>query len=124
MADNPFVHVELYTPDLEKSKAFYGSLFDWDLSEAQGGTYTMVGVGESEYGIGGGMMSMPAPGIPPHWMAYVAVDDVAASTAKAQSLGAKLIRDVTPVEGHGLFTIIMDPTGAVLGLWQSTHSDS
>lgn len=124
MANNPFVHVELYSPDVAKSKAFYSSLFDWELNEAQGGTYTMIGVGDHDYGVGGGMMGLPAPDVPPHWMAYVGVDDVKASTEKAKSLGATIIKDITPVEGYGLFSIIMDPSGAVLGLWQSTHSEN
>lgn len=123
VADNPFVHVELVTPDVQKSKDFYSALFDWDLSDSQGGAYTMVGVGEPEYGVGGGMLKTPGPGIPPHWMAYVGVADVAASTEKAKSLGATVIKDITPVEGYGKFSIIMDPTGAVLGLWQTLHTN-
>jgi uncharacterized protein len=117
--DNPFVHVELVTPDLAKAKEFYKSLFDWELSDAQGGAYTMIGVGEHEYGVGGGMMAAPAPGIPPHWLAYVAVSDIKAATAKAKSLGATIIKDVMPIEGYegSFLSIIMDPTGAVLGLY-------
>ena len=30
---NPFVHVELNTPDPEKAKAFYSKLFQWQLEE-------------------------------------------------------------------------------------------
>lgn len=117
MANNPFVHVELVTPDLEKAKAFYGKLFDWDLEAAHDGQYTMVGVGDHKYGVGGGMMTTPAPGIPPHWLAYVAVSDLAAATEKAKSLGATVVKDVTKIEGYGEFSIIMDPAGAVLGLY-------
>src|ERR1700732_4856441 len=53
---NPFVHVELTTPDIGKAKTFYGALFDWkldDMEMAPGFTYTMIRVGE---GTGGGMM--------------------------------------------------------------------
>lgn len=118
MANNPFVHVELVTPDLGKAKQFYSALFDWDLNDMQDGSYTMIGVGDHDYGVGGGMMATPAPGIPPHWLAYVAVSDVAAATAKAKSLGATIVKDVTPIEGYGSLSIIMDPTGAVLGIFQ------
>ncbi len=78
--------------------------------------YTMIGVGE---GTGGGMMKNPVPGIPSHWMAYVLVGDVNASTKKAISLGAKVVKEVTEVPGMGWFSVITDPTGAALGLWQS-----
>jgi len=73
-------------------------------------------------GTGGGMMKNPIPNAPSAWMAYVAVADVKASTAKAKSLGAAVMRDVTEVPGAGSFSIITDPTGAVLGLWQPKQS--
>jgi predicted enzyme related to lactoylglutathione lyase len=78
-------------------------------------SYTMINVGE---GTGGGMMKQPVPGAPSGWLAYALVDDVRVATAKAQSLGAKVMRDVTEVPNAGSFSIIIDPTGAALGLWQ------
>lgn len=115
---NPFVHVELNTTDLAKAKSFYGSLFNWKLQDTDMGamgTYTTIGV---DGGTAGGMMKHPMPGQPSFWLSYVAVDDIEASTAKAKSLGATIIRDVTPVAELGWLSIIMDPTGAALGLWK------
>ena len=119
MANNPFVHVELQTPDVAKAKAFYGSLFDWELDDTRMEGYTLINVGEHEYGVGGGMMATPSPDVPPHWMAYVSVDDINASTQKAKSLGASIVKDVTAVGDIGWMSIIRDPAGAVLGLWKS-----
>jgi predicted enzyme related to lactoylglutathione lyase len=76
----------------------------------------LIRVGE---GTGGGMMKHPMPGAPSMWLAYVNVDDVKAAAAKAKTLGATVVRDVTDVMGEGSFAIISDPTGAMLGLWQS-----
>lgn len=115
---NPFVHVELGTIDVDKAKLFYQSLFNWQLNDVEMGggmTYTLIGVGE---GTGGGMMKHPVPGAPSAWLPYVQVDDLVAATAKAKSLGATVMRDVTPVMDEGAFSIIVDPTGAALGLWQ------
>ncbi|MGA8532707.1 MAG: VOC family protein [Candidatus Tumulicola sp.] len=123
MADNPFVHVELATPDLDKAKKFYGALFDWELDDTRMDDYTLIGVGEHEYGVGGGMMTAPSPDVPPHWLAYVSVDDIRASTDKAKSLGATIVKDVTPVGTFGSLSIIKDPTGAVLGLWKSERQE-
>lgn len=108
---NPFVHVELATTDVAKAKSFYQSLFDWKLKDEDMGdmTYTMIDVGG---GTGGGMMKHPMPDHGSHWLPYVFVDDIAAATAKAKSLGATVVRDV------GSLSIIVDPTGATLGLWQ------
>jgi uncharacterized protein len=115
---NPFVHVELGTTDVDKAKSFYQSLFNWQLNDVEMGggmTYTLIGVGE---GTGGGMMKHPVPGAPSAWLPYVQVEDLVAATAKAKSLGATVMRDVTPVMDEGEFSIIVDPTGAALGLWQ------
>ena len=59
---NPFVHVELMTGDVEKAKAFYGALFDWQLEDVPGMNYTIVRVGE---GTGGGMMACPGLDVSP-----------------------------------------------------------
>jgi predicted enzyme related to lactoylglutathione lyase len=115
---NPFVHVELSTTDVGKAKSFYGKLFDWNLEDVpmgEAGAYTMIKVGE---GTGGGLMKQLIPGAPSAWLAYVLVDDIKSATSKAKSLGAKVVKDVTEVMGAGWLSIIVDPTGAPLGLWQ------
>jgi uncharacterized protein len=115
---NPFVHVELATTDIDQAKTFYESLFAWKLQDMVMGpdtTYTMIDVGG---GTGGGMMKHPMPGAPSFWLAYVEVDDLAAATAKAKSLGAQVMREPTEVPNAGSFSIIVDPTGAHLGLWE------
>jgi predicted enzyme related to lactoylglutathione lyase len=119
---NPFVHVELNTSDVDKAKAFYSGLFGWKLEDTpmgDGTTYTMIDVGD---GTGGGMMKHPMPGAPSMWLPYVLVDDIKASTQKAKDGGATIIRDVTEVMGMGSLSIISDPTGATLGLWQANRS--
>lgn len=116
---NPFVHVELNTPDPKKAKEFYSKLFQWQLDDVEnkevpGGVYTTIKVGE---GTGGGIMKQ-VPNGPSGWLAYVLVDDIRAATKKAQSLGAEVMKDVTEVMGMGWLSLIKDPTGSILGLWQ------
>ena len=114
---NAFVHNELNTQDVGKAKAFYSKLFDWTLEDMSGGMeYTLIKVGE---GTAGGIMKHPMPGQPSFWLAYVGVDDIKASTAKAKSLGANVIKDVTEIPNVGWFSIFMDPTGAALALFQA-----
>ena len=118
---NPFVHVELNTTDVKKAKDFYGKLFAWTLEDmpnpaVPNGTYTIIKVGT---GTGGGIMKHPVPGAPSTWLAYVEVDDIAAATKKAKSLGGTVMKDVTEVMGMGWLSIIVDPTGAALGLWKT-----
>lgn len=115
---NLFVHNELNTTNPEKAKAFYGQLFpDWKLEDTlmPTGAYTMIRIGN---GTGGGIMQHPMPGQPSIWIPYVQVDDVVADTAKAKALGGTVVKDVTEIPGMGWFSIILDPTGAAVGLWK------
>ena len=118
---NAFVHLELNTTDLAKAKGFYGKLFEWTLEDTKMGEsgdldYTMIKVGR---GTGGGMMKQLIPGAGSAWLPYVEVADIKAATRKAESLGAKIMKDVTAITNMGWLSIIVDPTGAMLGLWQT-----
>ncbi len=113
---NPFVHIELQTSDLAKAKSFYARLFDWKLEDvkmADGEAYTLIGVGQ---GTGGGMVEVKDA--PPRWLAYVDVSDVAATTRKAQELGAKVVMEKSPVGDIGFMSVLVDPAGAVFALWE------
>jgi predicted enzyme related to lactoylglutathione lyase len=113
---HPFVHVELNATDVAAAKTFYGSLFGWELKDENMpvGPYTMIDVGD---GTGGGILKQMIPGAPSTWVPYVLVSDIEAHTKKAESLGATLMVPVTDI-GMGKLSIVTDPTGAPLGLWQ------
>lgn len=114
---NPFVHVELRTGNLAKATQFYGRLFDWRLQETElpQGNYVMIQPGE---GTGGGMTQCPAEGSA-QWLAYVQVEDMDDTLQRAKSLGATVLQDVTEVPDAGWYSVILDPTGAALGLWKA-----
>jgi len=119
---NPFVHVELNTTDVNEAKSFYRNMFDWELEDVKmgpSGTYTMIKVGD---GTGGGLLKNPMPGVPSFWLAYVLVDDIRSATNRAALLGAKIVKDSIEVPDMGWLSIIEDPTGAALGLWQTKKS--
>lgn len=118
---NPFVHNELQTTDIKKAKEFYSQMFAWNLEDIQvpGMTYTLVKDGDR---VMGGMFQMPdeMKGMPPLWMSYVLVDDIRTATEKARGLGARIMKECHEVPKKGWLTILLDPTGACLGLWQAT----
>jgi hypothetical protein len=120
---NPFCHLELDTTDPTKAKAFYSALFDWKISDNDmGGGMVYSTFKPTDDSPGGGMMQHPVPGAPSAWLAYVLVDDVTAANKKAVSLGAKIAVDKQEVPNMGWFSVIIDPTGAHLGLWQVNPS--
>ncbi len=114
---NSFVHLELNTPDLKKAQSFYGEMFGWKFQDMDMGPDGVYSVFRPDAQPGGGMYSMP--GAPTAWLAYIGVDDIDEATAKAKSLGAAVIRDVTEVPKMGWLSILSDPTGAPIALWEA-----
>jgi predicted enzyme related to lactoylglutathione lyase len=53
---------------------------------------------------------------PPHWMSYIAVDDVDTSAAKVWELGGKVCVPPTDIPNVGRFCVVNDPTGATFSL--------
>jgi predicted enzyme related to lactoylglutathione lyase len=114
--ENPFVHLELNTPDTAKAKEFYGKLFNWTFTDNDMGGGMVYSTFKPDSGPGGGMMSMPQA--PTHWLPYIGVDDLKASTEKAKSLGATILMENQEVPDMGWFSIMTDPTGAMIAIWQ------
>ena len=112
---HPFTHVELQTQDPVKAKTFYQSLFNWTFEEIPAMNYTLFNMGESTTG---GMMKSAVPSSPSYWLAYVRVDDIRTAAQKAKGLGATIVQDALEVGEYGWLSVIVDPTGATLGLWQ------
>ena len=75
----------------------------------------MVDVGD---GTGGGMMQQMIPGAGSAWIPCVLVKDIDDATNRARKLRARIMKDVTEIPGMGWLSIIEDPTGAVIGLWE------
>ena len=123
LADPPlpgtFCWDELLTKDVDAAAKYYGSVFGWT------GKY---GEGEMKYwhwqNAGkdiGGMMAVPMPKMPPHWLAYIAVSDVDASTNKVTELGGKVMMPAMEIEKVCKFSVVQDPGGATFALFRSAR---
>jgi uncharacterized protein len=64
-------------------------------------------------------MKHSMPRAPSMWLPYVGVDDINAATVKAKSLGAEIIVDVREVMGYGQMSVLRDPAGATIALWEA-----
>lgn len=112
---------ELATTDVQAAKDFYGKLFGWEFTDHEIGdmTYTMIHLKGKEFA---GIWSIPKDKeqqIPPHWMAYILVENVDQSLEKAKKYGASVMKPAANVGDMGRFAIIQDPTGAHIALWQA-----
>jgi predicted enzyme related to lactoylglutathione lyase len=118
---------EIMTTDGAKVRDFYSEMFGWqwttmDMGEL--GTYWMMTPPGAEQPIGG-LMEMKGPqweGVPPHFMNYIAVDDIDAAADKAKSLGATIKVPPTPIPNVGHFCVLADPTGAVFSLYKGAQA--
>ncbi|MFV0390202.1 MAG: VOC family protein [Pyrinomonadaceae bacterium] len=109
---------ELATSNVDTCKSFYSDLFGWNY---QGGTVPEMAYHEISLNGGevfGGMYTLTAEmaNTPPHWMPYVAVDDIDAALQKAEDLGGTIIMPGTDIPQTGRFGVIADPTGAVIAM--------
>jgi predicted enzyme related to lactoylglutathione lyase len=116
--------VDLMVPDRQRAREFYGTVLGWDFTDeapAEMGHYAQALV-EGRTAAGVGERSGPdAP--PPAWTTYLAVDDVDSVVERATAAGATVLAPAMDVGDNGRLAVLADPTGAVVGLWQSgTHT--
>jgi predicted enzyme related to lactoylglutathione lyase len=119
-----FSWAELATTDSLAAKKFYGKLFGWtfeDMPAGPGMTYTMNLLGK-ERASALFQMGNDRKGVPPHWEAYITVDDVDAVTKKAAANGGTVVKEPFDVMDKGRMSVIKDPTGALFCLWTAKKS--
>ncbi len=115
-----FVWFDLNTTDEKAAQAFYTSVAGWgvDQWDMGGAIYYMWMVGDDNIG---GMREFPPAaleqGAHPHWLGYIATEDVAATVKQAESLGATVMMKPTPIPTVGTFAVLRDPQGAVFAAY-------
>lgn len=112
--------VDVSSPDIEASAAFYGGLFGWQYAPAgtveETGGYGMFTLRDK---LVAGIGPVMNPEQPPVWSTYVAVDDADATVAKATDAGGQVAMPATDVMDAGRMAVLIDPTGAFVSLWQA-----
>jgi predicted enzyme related to lactoylglutathione lyase len=110
-----FSWAELVTSDADGAKTFYASVFGWsydDFPIPSDGVYTMASRDGKQ------VAALYAAEQPPHWNCYVTVESVEDATARAKELGANVIAEPFDVMTFGRMSVIADPAGAALCLWE------
>ena len=111
---DPVVHFEIGGPDADGLERFYSGLFGWKCEpvESSGGTYRMIDPGGA--GIGGGLVTVPEESS--YVTFYVRVEDLDASTARAEQLGASIRMPPRQVAPGLRSALIEDPGGHLVGM--------
>ena len=105
---------ELVTTDVAGATAFYSSLLGWTTS-AFSPEYSLFN--KEGQGVGG-LMKTPQPGMPAQWVAYITVEDVDATAAKAVELGGKIVLSPLDVPNVGRIAVLLDPQNAPIGIFK------
>lgn len=116
-----FSWADLGTPSVDAAKKFYSSLFGWDLRDTpmpDGGSYSM-GVMRGQLIAGMGPQPQMMKGAPAVWTSYVNVDNVDQIASLVTEAGGKVVMPAMDVMTEGRMLMLQDPTGAMLGCWQS-----
>jgi predicted enzyme related to lactoylglutathione lyase len=119
MSTGRIVWHELLTNDVERAKGFYADLLGWTYETWKPGEvdYTMVTVDGKQHG---GILSLDriAPGAPPHWLAYVAVDDLDGVVSRAAAGGGKALAGPMDIPEVGRLAVRADGQGAAIAAIQ------
>jgi predicted enzyme related to lactoylglutathione lyase len=110
--------VDLASPDLDASRAFYGALFGWEAQvspDPAAGGYTIFTLrGSAVAGLG----PQFDPAQPPAWNTYVAVDDADKTAEAVRAAGGRVLAAPMDVFDMGRLAVFQDPAGAAISVWQ------
>ena len=118
-----FCWIELATTEIDSALVFYSAVFGWDIEEEDLGdkgryircrlnghlvaAVTRLSAQQQKF------LSKPI------WYSYVATDDVAATLDKCTTLDGQRFEGPIAVPEAGTLGTIVDPSGALLCLWQA-----
>lgn len=108
--------VDLASPDIDASTAFYTNLFGWEVRRAEQvrDYWTFSSEGKVVAGI------RPLLGKPqlPRWTTYFSTDDAARTVSRAEAAGGQVVMEIGRGSQMGM-TILQDNVGAMFGMFQN-----
>jgi uncharacterized protein len=113
MPSNTVTWFEIGAPDADAAKAFYGQLFGW--SFAPDGAYTLITAPGAD-GPSGGIFNTGG-NVPPYAVFVVQVADVAATAARSEELGGKVVVAPMTLPDGMAVAYVTDPNGAMFALF-------
>lgn len=115
-----FVWHELITPDTAGAHGFYSKVLGWKTQAwEQDPSYSMFAAASGPLG---GSVAQTAG--TPHWLGYIATDDIDATVQKATSLGGSVHKEITTMPTGSKYAELADPQGAKFGVYWSAAADN
>jgi len=109
---------DLTVPDAEGVRDFYAAVVGWTPAPVAMEGYEDFMMSNADGEAVGGVCHAKGPndGMPPQWLAYVVVADLAASMARCHELGGEVVDGPRGLGAFGTFCVVRDPAGAHLAL--------
>jgi predicted enzyme related to lactoylglutathione lyase len=107
------VHVEVVGKDGPRLQRFYQDVFGWELDTNNPGGYGIAPSEQAAVAVGVGTSPDGGAG---HVTGYVAVSDIDAALAKAESLGGRTVMPKMSPGPNAMIALVADPEGHVVGL--------
>jgi predicted enzyme related to lactoylglutathione lyase len=113
MSSAPIVHLEFRSFDFARASAFYAKVFAWRTEQNATSTYMKLDAedGPSAGWVRAEVSQAPGP------LAYIAVEDLAATLAEVESAGGRILVPKLPFAGGGEIALFADPDGNVVAIW-------
>lgn len=116
------IWVDLTVQDLPASQRFYSEVFGWEFHDAgpEFGHYQRIT--KDGHQVGGMMRAMTQDGqpleAPSVWTVYLESQSIEETVRAAQEAGAQVMVPAMAVGEMGTMAVLIDPAGAVVGVWQ------
>lgn len=112
--------VDLTVPNATVISEFYQKVCGWSAEPVEMGGYSDYAMNNSAGTTVAGVCHSRGinADIPPQWLMYVSVADLAKSVAAVKDSGGKVLREPTSMGGYGTMAVIQDPAGAVMAIIQ------
>jgi predicted enzyme related to lactoylglutathione lyase len=114
LAPGKIAYVQIPSTDVDRSAAFYESVFGWNLRRRSDGEVAFDdGVGE----VSGTWVTGRTPSSEPGLLLYVMVESVEQALEKIVEAGGEVVTPLTPQREGEAFATFRDPAGNVLGVF-------
>lgn len=113
---SPLVFFQIGTPDVGRTQAFLGELFDWRFGEGEAPAIDPQGPGD--FDTQGAFRLLP-PGSSPAATLWFRVSDLWATVARAEALGARVLSPIRQTAAGTHVSLVRAPDGLIVGIVQA-----
>lgn len=117
MAHGDITHIDIPVQDTGRAKAFYGTLFGWDINEVPG--YEGYPMWRAPNQISGGGLAPRSEDFDQP-RSYVEVDSIDDVLAQVVGLGGSVVMEKQPISDTSWWAAIRDSDGNNIGLYEGS----